>query len=44
MEQREIIFRNKKLVTIYVCSTLHEKTEFLQERTILLGCLNIPLW
>ena len=33
------IFTNRKLVTIYVRSTLHEYTEFLQERQLWLGRL-----
>ena len=36
------IFTNKEFVTIYERSTLHEKTEFLQEHQIWLGCLSIP--
>ena len=35
MVQREIFLRTGiKFVTIYVRSTLHEKTEFLQERDV----------
>ena len=39
-----IIFANRKLVAIYVHSTLQEKTEFLQGRQFWLGHLSIPLW
>ena len=33
----------RKFITIYARSTLHEKTELLQERQIWLGRLSIPL-
>ena len=42
MVQREI-FLQIEFVTIYLRSTLHEKTEFLQERQYWLGRLSIPL-
>ena len=40
---KKIIFTNGKFVTIYVSSTLHEKTEFLQERQVWLCRLSILL-
>ena len=42
--EENIIFTNRKCVTMYLRSTMQGKTEFFQERQFRLVCLGISLW